>query len=400
MNKDLEVNSNSIRCVWLCYTAMICLAIAINLPPVYLTTFRETFGSSGGLTAEQLGRIAACIFAGVVTGILITGPLADRFGAKPFVMIGTALIGLGLAATATAKSYEILLMAMFVMGLGGGALEMILSPIVCALEPHRRVSAMNWLHSFFCIGAVLAVTTGSLAIRAEISWRLVASTIIVLPVITFVGFALVKVPILIAKDNKRTTVPTLMKNGYFLAALLLIMLAGGTELGIAQWLPAYAEKSLGYTRWISSMSLMAFSITMGVGRIASGVICQRISAVSLMLICCTLSVVLIIIGCFIPVSSVAMGACIFVGLAVACLWPGILGIAGDRFPNGGASMFGLLAAFGCLGGILLPWLVGVIADMSSLNWGLASAGLCPPVIVVILLYMNSESKYMSATRGI
>ena len=40
-------------------------------------------------------------------------------------------------------------------------------------------------------------------------------------------------------------------------------------------------------------------------------------------------------------------------------------------------MFGVLAAFGNLGGILMPWLVGVTADWSSLRLGLATSTACP-----------------------
>ena len=64
----------------LCYGAMMSLAIGINLLPVYLTTISRTFGGPGGLTQEQLGRLGAVGFAGLVVGILITGPLADRWG--------------------------------------------------------------------------------------------------------------------------------------------------------------------------------------------------------------------------------------------------------------------------------------------------------------------------------
>ncbi len=62
----------------LCYAAMVCLAIAVNLMPIFLATLRLDLGGRAGLTGEQLGRISAITFAGLVGGILFTGPLADR----------------------------------------------------------------------------------------------------------------------------------------------------------------------------------------------------------------------------------------------------------------------------------------------------------------------------------
>src|SRR5436305_12725743 len=58
----------------LCYAGMVCLAIAVNLMPVFLTTVRVELGGRAGLTDEQLGRISAITFAGLVGGILFTGP--------------------------------------------------------------------------------------------------------------------------------------------------------------------------------------------------------------------------------------------------------------------------------------------------------------------------------------
>ena len=66
----------------LCYAAMVCLAIAVNLMPIFLTTVRVELGGRAGLSGEQLGRISAVTFAGLVGGILFTGPLADRWEAS------------------------------------------------------------------------------------------------------------------------------------------------------------------------------------------------------------------------------------------------------------------------------------------------------------------------------
>jgi hypothetical protein len=50
----------------LCYAGMVCLAIAVNLMPILLTTVRVDLGGKAVLTDEQLGRISALTFAGIV----------------------------------------------------------------------------------------------------------------------------------------------------------------------------------------------------------------------------------------------------------------------------------------------------------------------------------------------
>lgn len=53
-------------------------------------------------------------------------------------------------------------------------------------------------------------------------------------------------------------------------------------------------------------------------------------------------------------------------------------------------MFGLLAAFGNLGGILMPWLVEVISDRSSLRMGLATSTACPLLMPFVLLWIQCQ----------
>ena len=118
------------------------------------------------MTQEQLGRLGAVAFIGLVVGILITGPLADRFGAKAFALLGNALLAIGLGVTGWSPTYGVLLAATFGLGLGAGILDMVLSPVVAAINPERRAAAMNWLHSFYCVGAVVTVVVGTLALQA------------------------------------------------------------------------------------------------------------------------------------------------------------------------------------------------------------------------------------------
>ena len=375
----------------LCYAAMVCLAIAVNLMPIFLTTLRVELGGRAGLSGEQLGRISAVTFAGLVGGILFTGPLADRWGGKLFSILGTLLIGVGLGLLAISPGYAMVLVAVFVMGLGAGILDMVLSPIIAALQPDNRATALNWLHSFYGIGTVVTVLAGTLALRLGIGWRTISLTLIVVPLMVALGFLNVDLPPLISdKEGGRIPIRDLCRNPSFVAVNVAIFLGGALELGLAQWLPAYAEMSLGFSKSTSSVSLLAFSAAMALGRIFAGLIGRLVGPIRLMLGCCWTSVVLFLLACFAPWPAVALAASVAVGLAGSCLWPTTLGVAADRFPRGGATMFGLLAAFGNLGGILMPWLVGVTADWSSLRLGLATSTACPLLMAFVLMWMQRQ----------
>jgi len=63
----------------------------------------------------------------------------------------------------------------------------------------------------------------------------------------------------------------------------------------------------------------------------------------------------------------------------------MLAVAADRYPDGGASMFAALAAFGNAGGIFMPWIVGWVGDVRDLHWGIATSALAPLLMIPLVI---------------
>jgi fucose permease len=134
---------------------------------------------------------------------------------------------------------------------------------------------------------------------------------------------------------------------------------------------------------------MLFSVAMALGRMAIGIAGTRADPFRIMASACALSVALFLLGSFLPFPGAALTACIAVGFTGSCLWPTMLAVTANRYPDGGASMFGALAAFGNAGGIMMPWVVGWIADLSNLHWGLAVSAIAPAAMMVFVVRMKA-----------
>jgi fucose permease len=388
--------------VVLCYGGMVAIAIAVNLPPIYLTTFSQTFGGAAGLSTEQLGWIGTLLFAGLVAGLLVAGPLADRLGARVFVLLASGLIAGGLGLMSAAPSYPMLLFAATFLGVGAGVMDMILSPIVAALRPDRRTSAMNWLHSFYSIGAVLTTLGGSIAIGLApklwfFGWRYVCLAGIVVPLAVFVGFTRAMVPPLVAEHKERTSAWVLLGNVSFWAAMLAMTLAGASELGMAQWLPAYAEEGLKYPKSTAALALTGFSLAMAAGRLTGGMISRHIRPIRMLVASCAVTAVLYVAGAYCPWPPIALAACVMMGLSVSALWPTTLGVTADRFPHGGATMFALLAAFGNMGGTI-NLAIGSIGQHRGLHAAIACVAICPLMMIGILLWLGRHARVTAEQR--
>lgn len=189
-----------------------------------------------------------------------------------------------------------------------------------------------------------------------------------LPVLLIFTLGRAKFPSMTSEDGERMQFRTLIKELWFIGALTGIFLGGATELGMAQWLPAYAELALKYPQWVGEEqhSLpLAWN-----GYRAHGYWCSQRQADSytIMALGCGISVVLFSAWLILFLSS-ACASCLHHGLTGSCLWGRpCWQLLRDRYPQGGATMFGALAAFGNAGGIFML-VLGGIADMSSLHWG-------------------------------
>lgn len=377
---------NSDRFVfWLCCGATTCVAISANLPPVFFTTFSEAFGGAAGLTDEQIGRIPAVVFGGFVAGIAIASPIADAWGARAFVISGLLSLCVGLSLLGFASSYAVLLASAFLLGLGAGLQEVVLSPVVAALQPHRRATLLNWMHASFSLGGVATVVIGSASLHLQVPWRVTTFAFVSVPVLVIIGFALVRRLPLLHEEAAHEPLRRMVFHPFLWVAVALIALGGGTELGVGQWLPTFAERSLGFTKASAALVLAGFSLAMFAGRIVSGHWLANANPAKMMLAFCAACIVLLLVASFVPQRGVALAACIALGFAVSCYWPTALSIAGNRYPGGGASMFGLLSAFGNAGCMMVPWVVGIVAERSTLNLGMAAIAVCPVIMITLLI---------------
>lgn len=257
---------------------------------------------------------------------------------------------------------------------------------------------MNWLHSFYCVGAVVTILAGTVTLQAGFGWRHACLLVMLLPLGLLFAFARAKFPPL-APEHERMPLRTFVHRKWFIGAMIAIFLGGATELGMAQWLPAYAEESLLFPQWIGGTGLLLFSVAMAFGRIAIGIWGSRFSPYDIMAWGCGGSVILFLVGSYFPGREVALTACILAGFTGSCLWPTMLAVSADRYPRGGASMFAALAALGNAGGIFMPWIVGWIADRSGLHHGLAVSAVAPLLMLPLVLVLKKNAGSALSTTG-
>ncbi|WP_440065484.1 MFS transporter [Streptosporangium sp. OZ121] len=361
-----------------CYTGYVTQAIVNNLAPLLFIVFQTRYQ----LPLEMLGRLVLLNFATQLVTDIVAVRFVDRTGYRVPLVLAHILSALGLVLLAVAPAvspspYLGLCVAIVVYAVGGGLLEVLVSPVVDALPSPQegKAAAMSLLHSFYCWGQV-AVVAGSTLLLAWIgqdAWQVLPVAWALVPLVNMVAFLRVPLPATVP-DEHRTSLRALFGAPAFAAAVVLMLCAGAAELTMSQWSSLFAEEGLGVSKvWGDLAGPCLFAVLMGIGRIVYGLWGERIPLVPAMASCGALATVCYLVVCLSSDPVVSLVGCAVCGLAVSLLWPGTFSLAAARFPLGGAAMFGVLAVFGDAGGAAGPWIAGAAADASAAANGFLSA---------------------------
>ena len=123
------------------------------------------------LDATQIGLVPSATFVGMFLGAAVSGRLADRYGRRGVFTATLVIFSLGAALSALAPTFETLLVARVVAGLGLGGELPVASTLVSELSPRaRRGRMIVLLESFWAYGTILAGIV-AITVVAAYGWR-------------------------------------------------------------------------------------------------------------------------------------------------------------------------------------------------------------------------------------
>lgn len=386
-------NNNYKSTLHTCYLSYITQALIVNLPPLLFVVFQEKFG----LSYTMLGSLVTVVFVTQLIVDALAIKVVDKIGQRMSMVIAHAFAAVGMIALTflprvLSWPYIGLVISSILYSIGGGLIEVLVSPIVESLPSDAKASSMSLLHSFYSWGQVLVIVISTFALRivGQNLWFLLPLAWSLLPFLTL--FKFMKVPLMPPiEESQRTPLKVLFRSRIFLIALLLMVCAGASEQSMAQWASLFAEKGLGIPKTFGDLlGPCMFAVMMGVMRTWYGIKGQKISMHKTLIICSVLCIASFVITAITPIPVISLLGCALCGISVGLMWPGMLSITADGYPSGGVAMFAVLALGGDLGCSIGPQFTGIVADMSSLNWGLLAAVIFPTIMLIGLVLLKSR----------
>jgi fucose permease len=339
----------------------------------------------------QQGDLFLLLYLGVLMASILSGPLIDRLGTNPVLLVSALLVTGALVGFSEAQSFGVAAFSGVILGLGGGALNTASNALVSDLYGTERGAMLNVLGIFYGVGA-LAIPLLAASLSAVFTMRQLLLMVAALAALAAVGYALLRFPpARAAKGFSARELASVARYPGVLVLAMVLFFESGNESAIGGWTSSYLGAA-GASARTATWMLAGYWAALIAGRLLAARLLRRISKAQLVLA----SGMGAAAGCALLVSTrslagMAAGVAL-AGLSFAAIYPTTLAIAGDRHSHLTGTVFGLLFSVGITGGMLFPWAIGHLSQPFGMRGSLLLPVASSVAICVLAVAIRSRER--------
>ncbi|MBD5498800.1 MAG: MFS transporter [Lachnospiraceae bacterium] len=388
-------NKNYNKTLYACFVGYIIQAIINNFAPLLFLTFQSSYK----IPLSQITLLVTANFGLQLIIDFLSAGFIDKIGYRLSMLAAHVFCAAGLLLMTflpnmLPDAFTGLFLSVMVYAVGGGLLEVLVSPIVENCPTDNKEKAMSLLHSFYCWGHVGVVLLSTLFFRlfGIENWRILAIVWAIVPICNFFLFMTAPIAEPAKEQEGGLSVKKLVSRKIFWILMLLMLCAGSCEQAVSQWASTFAEKGLGISKTAGDLAgPMLFAILMGTSRLIYGKWGDKFDLDKFMRFSGFLCLFSYLVISLSPHPVLGLLGCGLCGLSVGILWPGAFSMAAANIPGGGTAMFAFLALagdLGCMGG---PTFVGFISGAfdDNLKIGILAAVIFPLLLLAGLCAKNA-----------
>ncbi len=380
-----------------CFIGYIVQAIVNNFVPLLFVTFESTYQ----IPLSNITLLITINFAIQLLIDLTSAFFVDKIGYRKSAILAhvcaaAGLVGLTFLPDLLPSPFLGITIAVVIYAIGGGLIEVLISPIVESCPFENKQKTMSLLHSFYCWGhvGVVLLSTGFFAAFGTANWKLLTLIWATIPLLNLILFIFVPIYPITEEGEKGASLLDLAKQPVFWVLMLMMFCSGASELAISQWASLFAEQGLGVSKTIGDLTgPMAFAFLMGTSRLIYGKFGDHLNLDRFMKGSAMLCVASYLIIALAPIPWISLVGCAICGFSVGILWPGSFSKASSTIKNGGTALFAMLALAGDLGGSGGPTFAGLMSGLfgGDLKMGILCA-IVFPILMLIALFIPSGNK--------
>lgn len=344
-----------------------------------------------------VGSIFSILPFGILTGSLLFGPIADRFGFRIMLSVSCVLMGLGMYGVASTNSFLVLKFAVLLFGIGGGAINGGTSAVVSDISK-RKAAALSLLGVFFGLGALLfPLLFGFL--KNMVSNEIIISALGISCIVVAAILFSIRFPV--AKQHAGFPISEagkLLKQKLLLLIGLFLFCQSSFEGLVNNWTTLYLTTHLSFGISEALFALSALMVGMTLTRLLTATIFRSVDGKHIMYF----SIILLLTGIsFLQFGTVIIISAVglfLIGAGLAGGFPIMLGLVGRAFAGLSATAFSIVLVIALFGNMLINYLMGIVAN----NFGIGKltifcyAEACVMLLLCVLIFQQRNKPSTSS----
>ncbi|MEV4582226.1 MFS transporter [Nonomuraea jabiensis] len=337
----------------------------------------------------QMGWILFGLSLGSMIGILCSGRLTSRYGTRPVIGAGTAMVVASLAVISAGTllaSVPLVMAGLCGFGAGMGAGDVAVNVDAADVERVTGKTTLPTLHGCFSLGTVVGAGAGIAATAARLPahWHLAAVTLIAAALFLY---AMRAVPAGVGigapgQAESGATGSKVWKDGRLLLIGAIVLAMALAEGAANDWLPLLMVDGHGVDAASGSLVYAGFAAAMTIGRFGGSFFLDRFGRTTVIRASAVSGALGLILVIFSDNAVLAGAAVLFWGLGASLGFPVALSAAGESGPNETARV-SLVATIGYVAFLVGPPGLGFLGD----HWGLRTAMLAVLAFVASAVFL-------------
>lgn len=373
--------------------------ISLGLPDSLLGAAWPAMFEGLNVPIDYAGIISMIVAAGTVVSSLFSGKVIQSFGVAAVTTFSVLMTALALMGFSLSGEFLYLCLLAIPLGLGAGAVDSALNNYVAL---HHEARHMNWLHSFWGVGAAIGpmIMAGHLVSGA--SWTKGYETVAWIQ-LGLVMILVLSLPLWVRNkrrqeansEEKSPRLFTILQTFPGLKPALMVFFCYCTiEATFGLWGASYLVFEKGYEADQAARLTSLYFLGITIGRFFSGFLTAHFSNKQLVYL--GQGVIGLGLGLlFLPFSFTTISGFLLVGLGCAPIFPSLLHETPVNFGEKNSQfIMGIQMASAYVGITLMPFLFGKIAFFTGYGFLLGFLG-----IFLVLIFTMTRTMNQKVTQG-
>lgn len=342
------------------------------------------------LNEAQLGGVLFALPVGLMLTLPVTGTLLNRFNSRRILLIGTVLFNVMMCLLGFVTEIWQLALLLFCFGSSRNLMNISVNAQSVGLQTLYDRSIIASFHGIWSLagfgGAALGSAMVSAGVQPSYHFLLVGLSLTLISILFFPS-TLHQQP----NQQERRASFSLPNKALFKFGLITFacMACEGT---MYDWSGVYFRKAVNAPDNYVTLGYVLYMISMTLGRFTGDWLISKVGIKKMLVNSGVLVGIGFAIASAFPYPITAGAGFMLVGFGVSCVVPLIFSIAGKSKQMSSGSAIASVSTVGYFGFLIVPPVIGFIAQQANLRWSFALMGLLGALITVMVRTLRIEQK--------